>query len=394
VYAAYIFVNLTVVVGVNAAYVYVALYQSEGALLGTQLLMSFFKLFWNKFCSNFLVLAISNYLSNFETAAVRNYSREFLSVQLVVTLFNNIAVPCLVVAVISPNCFYNALVAAPEVRASYEYLDCTDGFNPNTNTCRQSPTPGTTSYNPPFAYSYQCSATFVTYYAPAFVYLCITASIVVPLVNLATYHLHNRAEKNSRLHGLLQRLLPPILKDPAASDSAMVERDQWRPLFESNNTAVLVLTYLGILLTFGAVFPPLAATLAVTILATVVMMRMVLGRWILRCIESKQLESLAVIEAESVEVNNPVILSNAAWLLITFSCWFYTLFLFDTLGNAVGFQDAYWVLIVTPLLPAVLYSATLAASRLGSSRPLPPAVEATNASGVELAHVALNPVHR
>jgi hypothetical protein len=42
-------------------------------------------------------------------------------------------------------------------------------------------------------------------------------------------------------------------------------------------------------------------------------------------------------------------------MLVTVSCWFYTLFLFDTLGDAVGFEGAYWVLIVVPLLPLVLY---------------------------------------
>jgi len=42
-------------------------------------------------------------------------------------------------------------------------------------------------------------------------------------------------------------------------------------------------------------------------------------------------------------------------MLITVSCWFYTLFLFDTLGDSVGFNDAYWVLIVMPLMPVVLY---------------------------------------
>jgi hypothetical protein len=41
--------------------------------------------------------------------------------------------------------------------------------------------------------------------------------------------------------------------------------------------------------------------------------------------------------------------------LLTVSCWFYTLFLFDTLGDAVGFSKAYWVLIVFPVLPMVLY---------------------------------------
>jgi len=43
------------------------------------------------------------------------------------------------------------------------------------------------------------------------------------------------------------------------------------------------------------------------------------------------------------------------WMLITVSCWFYTLFLFDALGDAKGFDGAYWVLIVMPMMPLVLY---------------------------------------
>jgi hypothetical protein len=46
---------------------------------------------------------------------------------------------------------------------------------------------------------------------------------------------------------------------------------------------------------------------------------------------------------------------NSVWMLIAFSACFYTLFLFDTLGDAVGYQQAYWVLIVMPLVPAGLY---------------------------------------
>ena len=44
------------------------------------------------------------------------------------------------------------------------------------------------------------------------------------------------------------------------------------------------------------------------------------------------------------------------WMLITVSANFYTLFLFDTLGDSVGFQGAYWVLIVMPLMPLCMFS--------------------------------------
>ena len=42
-------------------------------------------------------------------------------------------------------------------------------------------------------------------------------------------------------------------------------------------------------------------------------------------------------------------------MIVALSCWFYTLFLFDTLGDSVGFADSYWVLVVMPLMPLVLF---------------------------------------
>jgi hypothetical protein len=42
---------------------------------------------------------------------------------------------------------------------------------------------------------------------------------------------------------------------------------------------------------------------------------------------------------------------NAVWAILLVSALFYTLFLFDTLGDAVGLQNAFWVLIVVPILP-------------------------------------------
>jgi hypothetical protein len=55
-------------------------------------------------------------------------------------------------------------------------------------------------------------------------------------------------------------------------------------------------------------------------------------------------------------------------LLVTFSCLFYALFLFDTLGDAVGFQGALWVLIVVPLVPALLFATVASTESRSSSR--------------------------
>jgi H+/Cl- antiporter ClcA len=89
-------------------------------------------------------------------------------------------------------------------------------------------------------------------------------------------------------------------------------------------------------------------------------------------------------------------------MLVTLSCLFYTLFLFDTLGDAVGFQDALWVLIVVPLLPALLYAVVVFMERRSSSSAaekgeaeLKGAVEGSGATGdIELSVVGtVSPVH-
>lgn len=42
-------------------------------------------------------------------------------------------------------------------------------------------------------------------------------------------------------------------------------------------------------------------------------------------------------------------------MLVTVSACFYTLFLFEILGDAVGLKDSFWTLIVVPTIPVYLY---------------------------------------
>jgi hypothetical protein len=58
-----------------------------------------------------------------------------------------------------------------------------------------------------------------------------------------------------------------------------------------------------------------------------------------------------------VYVGNDVVLLRSMHMLVTACCLFYTLFLFDTLGDETGFHGAFWVLIVVPMLPSMVYAA-------------------------------------
>jgi hypothetical protein len=270
-------------------------------------------------------------------------------IQVFVALLNNIAIPCAVVAVVSHSCFYSVFTAAPTVTSPYAYQLCievVDGY------CKyDSVNFGYSTYQPPFSYSFLCSSSFITYYSPVFAALCIIKTFVVPLGQLGVLSVYSRTAPGSMVHTVADVVLFPILK-PVTPESTH-NKDYYRV----NRLLVEVTNIFGLLLTFGAVFPPLGIALFITIVVVTYFSRLTLGRFICYALESDQAEFVELIEQEAQKAGAVEVLWQSAWLLITFSCCFYTLFLFDTLGDAVGSQRALWVLFIVPMLPLLLYGA-------------------------------------
>lgn len=351
---AYFLLSGIVVLGVNIAFVYIALYENTFLLITAQILLSFFKVMWNVLCAPFLIQWTSNYLSS-EATAHRKASRTgFFTLQLFVSLFNMIGIPCLVVAAIDPNCLYSILVPASSETSSFLYPVCGNyGVFGCVNVV---PALSQSTYSPPFKYSYQCSASFVTYYSPTFVYVCFVATFVSPICQILAHKLHARLPRSTRLmFRLLDYFLPPVLK-PVEMEKP-IAREIFNPIFDANLVLISLLTYLGLLLTFGAVFPPLGAALAMNIIGVAYFEKLKIGRFINMIIDSGRLGYLDVIEKECQSMGSIKKLRQAIWMLITFSFSFYSVFLFDAIGNKVGVGRAIWVLLTVPLIPLVLAAA-------------------------------------
>jgi Leucine-rich repeat (LRR) protein len=408
--------DLIIVVGFNVAYVYIAIYESSVYHVLAQIGLSLFKVVWNNvFTSIVLRFIVRSVTTTSFTARDSKYSEnEFVSLQVFAALLNNIAVPCLVVAVISPSCFYNVFVPAPKVESVYTYTYCSV-FNADTGDCTTYlPDHDSAEYNPPFTYNFNCSFSLITYYSPAFVSLCIVSAFVAPAAQLLLQYLHGRADKRTLWFLFLDTICPRILKPldetlpwtpaPAARSAPAVptldltapdatslatvrkpsraitvnsESGQSTPrsdstvvsatvptiasyeeltYFKANQVLISLLTYLGLLLTFGTMFPPLAVAMALTVLLWALFAKYKVGRFLTKAIEGKLLQYVDLVDVECQGVGSVSVLQKAMWMLITVSCWFYTIFLFDTLGHAVGLERAYWVLIVMPLMPLVLYA--------------------------------------
>jgi hypothetical protein len=121
-WAAIILLNAVVVILANVGFVIVTIYHGTTYyMLATQWALALFKFLWNNKALRWVVYAI---LSRAEDVKQPHNARAIVSVELVAALFNNIFVPCLVVAIIDRSCFYNFLVAAPAVKAKYTYVEC------------------------------------------------------------------------------------------------------------------------------------------------------------------------------------------------------------------------------------------------------------------------------
>jgi Leucine-rich repeat (LRR) protein len=343
--ALYLIANAVVVVGANTAYVYVAIYQSSALLVLAQVLMSFFKVLWGNYGTEFLRRRLT--YSPGDGNHVENNS--LLLVQVAVAVTNNIVIPCLVVACISPSCFYDVFAAPPTVRATYNAPRCK--FTINGVCVLYLPHIYEVRYDPPYRYSYQCSSGLLSYYAPAYVNMCIISTFLTPAAEVLMARLLPYMSDTSALHKLWVSAVPALLKGPSAVSTAETT------LLHVNRQLVTLATYLALILTFGLVFPPLAVALLLTVVVTVYFTRAALGRFLTRAESNgSTVAYTAALERDCAATPTEDTLHTVLWMLVTLSCWFYMLFLFDTLGDAVGFKGAYWVLIVMPLMPVILYT--------------------------------------
>jgi hypothetical protein len=346
--------NFVIVLGVNTAYVIIALNRNGLALTFTQIALALFKVAFNSLCSPALLRWTSQSFAGRQPSPA-----SFITVQLLVSIVNNILVPCLVVSIVSPNCFYNIFKSAAKVETYFTYSGVCSTYTSFSELqfgCTQEASAvAKTSYNPPFEYSYQCSSSFITYYAPAYVIMCIIAGFALPVAQVVLQRLHSRASVGTRWFAVLDVVLPRILK-PLPNESAhdggvvTVVRNLYAPIFDASQHLITLLTYLALLLTFGAVFPPLAVCFAVTLLCLVLFAKFKVGRFLVNEREANLPGQLAIVEQECAGVGEPGILVRAVSMIAVSAGVFYTLFLFDTLGDQRGLSGAYWVLIVAPLV--------------------------------------------
>lgn len=334
----YVLINFTVVGLVNIYYVFLKLNSTPSF----QLTISAFKVVWNGLAFPML----SRYFLRPRA--------EHTTLELFVALANTIAIPILAVVFVSPDCFYHAFERESDISVSYTAYVCSLSLVPG-ECIVDTGVYELVTFPPPYLYNFQCSYVFAEFYVPAFIYVCLFATFGVPLVEVMLVYLHSRATPGTRWFAFIDKVAPRILKP--VSQHATFPRNVIRPYFDATQFVTTQLTYLALLLTFGVVFPPLAFALGFTMVATNVLTRAKVGRFLHNAISARLGGYDSTIAAECANISGVAMLRRSVWMILNLSAIFYGLFMFDTIGTTTGFKQSFWVLIVVPLFPTFCYGA-------------------------------------
>jgi len=300
-----------------------------------------FKMMWNNAVSPAIIRGVVNTLSIKENAQ----QSTLFFLQFVISIFNNIIIPCLMVIIISPNCLFHVFQQESDVTSLFSYTVCIF-IDQNNNCYKYENFDSTTSYTPPFIYSYQCSSDFITYYSPVFILFCSISTFIFPMIQV----LWIRWKLPNIL--LFSRVFYPADESEV---TILMHIDQ------VHKVLVFELTLVGLLMTFGAIFPPLAVVFLCNILVSSCSHQAVIGRFLLTTISNKRYTLLDILEDDLKVQPMLSTIQKCCWFLLYTACCFYSFFLFDIIGNivGVGLLGAWWVFIVMPCIPLCLYASYL-----------------------------------
>jgi len=306
-----ILVNIAVMFGANAGYVYATLGTSSGSsIILLQIALGVFKAVWFK-------VYICN-LNNLVTVVTGDTSQQkqevtFLSLVLII---NNVLLPLLAEVAVDSNCMYNILVPPASIGTSYSYSVC---VGKQWGICYDyASLTAAMEFVPPFMYRYQCSPIVITNYVSVYVYMFLFLAIQLPISAITVKIRKNFRNEKSLGFRFFDFLSHRLHKLP--------------PKFSTSIYLSVMISNLSILLTFGMVYPPLAALILLSIISDMY--------FTLQQID--QLQPEIIDEVISLEV-----LSIVRHLL-PFSAVFLSFFLYDI-------SQTIWAPLVLACVPTVIY---------------------------------------
>jgi hypothetical protein len=302
-------------------------------------------------------------------------------------LFNNLLAPLLAEMFVSPDCFLYIMTQAPALRFSYnEYFCETENIEAGpVEVCSISVlikqgygTPVNIVINPPFNYSYQCSFSLISSYSYVFIIRYIISAVFEPLIKgmLINYYM---SKPSHRIRDFILKALPTLWQHVLLLNDVSQDREaftnhlnyfqkQIKKGVIRRRTVVLLVTDLTMLICFGALFPPLAVIIALSVLKDVMSFRLALGRYceIMEAVQDESLKEQMVKVRESLDeemLKAGAGIWNGVVYGMVVSTWIWGFVLLDTMASVEGVGKGLCVLIGMVVSPFIIRSVLRLAAR-------------------------------
>jgi hypothetical protein len=170
--------NLIIMIAADLLYVYIIITYDTLIVTFAEIGLALLKIVWN---NSFLWTSMKQFQQLFGKNNNRDKTDDKLKESEVAFIafnisLNNFFYPIIAIMIVSSNCFYNAIFQAAAVTTSFSELGAS-----KTATVVLSVS---SSYNPPFTYSYQCSSFIYSYYCPVFLLMLLFESILLPVMKV------------------------------------------------------------------------------------------------------------------------------------------------------------------------------------------------------------------
>jgi hypothetical protein len=367
--AAVIMLNVVIVTVVNGLYVssVTSSQYSFETLLITAICLSVFKVVWN-----YILLKSSQYVV-IETSVI-----------ILLSLFNNLLAPLLAEMFVSSDCFLYIVTEAPLLTFDYDvYLCNTKVFNGTVLPCafdayirEGSGTSISLSLESPFHYSYQCSFALISSYSYVFIFRYVISGLFEPLVIWLMKRIARFVKTSLSVVSIVYHCLPVIwriifhlefemydvelLNEELSVLDVNIESGLLRKRF-----VVLLVTDLSMLICFGALFPPLALVIGLSVIKDVINTRLSISSYdyaIEASTEEQYKNGISGLKDRMLKlrdsINEEILKAgmeiwNGVWYGVVMASWIWAFVLFDTLSSSVGVLRGVWILLLMAISPFV-----------------------------------------
>jgi Leucine-rich repeat (LRR) protein len=340
--------NFVVVLAVNAGYVLEVVNQLSGVdLLFVQTALSLFKIAWS-------VGAIP------QMARLAVAKNQRLPHIVFMSLFLFIGAPFTSTFCESSSCFLNLISRPSSLTSSFPVptlacavncgLECIDTqcHTSCVDYCTHTLAYVTVNVLPPWLYSYQCSSAVVTDYSPVLILAVLLSGVAIPSLLLLYSHVSRQPWFPHSL-----KLNSSLLCSSVEAASRLYQTNK-RDLTVGRNLLIKLFLDMTIILTFGLACPPLTFAVVFQGFTTAVTRQILMERFTRLCIQGGIAEEdvhralLRSFEMKERQVH------MCLYIMMAFVGIFWSLFVFDMIGDVYGASTGALCMIVPLTVPMLL----------------------------------------